>query len=365
MSIFSNKVSDVQKQNDNYYRTSGYGLVVPTLDVLQKELKENPWFLSITNASPTDVQIGFDNLQKLRDDGKTGYSVLIPDYGSSRETRTVVNPKGYKPFEGNSSGKGASLNPEEDIYYELNYNTHISPSVVGYYSLTKEGKSNQATNGTTEMSHQVNNFVGDINFGNLEFAERAKNDEINPNLLRDLSRFGKRIYIGTADTGHSDNTTSGLPSRHKIGVGVDITKIDGYATNAEKNGKANARGAQLADELAEYLQNLGYVRNVESGNDKAVLWKTNTGGNHFNHLHVSNRIRPTGSTHSDKALQSTVANMTWNGLANVDIDAKGKKTPTKDNGKGPSQNAIRAGTSAMTPGQVTNLMNGAIGGIGL
>ena len=41
---------------------------------------------------------------------------------------------------------------------------------------------------------------------------------------------------------------------------------------------------------------MGYVWNVESGNDKAVLWQTNTGGNHFNHLHISNRSGQTSGT---------------------------------------------------------------------
>jgi len=40
---------------------------------------------------------------------------------------------------------------------------------------------------------------------------------------------------------------------------------------------------------------MGYVWNTESGKDKAVLWHTNTGGNHYNHLHISNR---TGSSSS-------------------------------------------------------------------
>jgi hypothetical protein len=41
--------------------------------------------------------------------------------------------------------------------------------------------------------------------------------------------------------------------------------------------------------LKDALVALGYTWNKESGNDKAVLWQTNIGGNHYNHLHVSNR----------------------------------------------------------------------------
>jgi hypothetical protein len=48
--------------------------------------------------------------------------------------------------------------------------------------------------------------------------------------------------------------------------------------------------------LKDALLDLGYKLNIESGNLKAVLWQTNTGGNHFNHLHVSNN---TGLTKDD------------------------------------------------------------------
>jgi hypothetical protein len=34
---------------------------------------------------------------------------------------------------------------------------------------------------------------------------------------------------------------------------------------------------------------MGYRWNSEKGNDKAVLWQTDMGGNHFNHLHISNQ----------------------------------------------------------------------------
>jgi hypothetical protein len=66
---------------------------------------------------------------------------------------------------------------------------------------------------------------------------------------------------------------------------------------------------------------MGYTWNKEINHPKAVLWQTNTGGNHFNHLHVSNKTgetsgkptsftsdttsgKPTSST-SDKPTSST------------------------------------------------------------
>jgi hypothetical protein len=50
---------------------------------------------------------------------------------------------------------------------------------------------------------------------------------------------------------------------------------------------------------------MGYRWNSERGNDKAVLWQTDMGGNHFNHLHISNQSEsgsgaPVASTDVEK-----------------------------------------------------------------
>ena len=50
--------------------------------------------------------------------------------------------------------------------------------------------------------------------------------------------------------------------------------------------------------MVNELVDMGYSLNVESGKDKAVLWQTNTGGNHYNHIHISN-ITDTPSEESE------------------------------------------------------------------
>lgn len=131
-------------------------------------------------------------------------------------------------------------------------------------------------------------------YTNVKFADQAKNDGINPNLLEDINKAaiaaGIEVTITTAVTGHDNTTKSGNVSRHTKGTGVDIAILNGIgsgkATNAT-NGNATfrANGNKLKDALVA----LGYSWNVESGKDKAVLWQTNTAGNHYNHLHVSRR----------------------------------------------------------------------------
>jgi hypothetical protein len=126
-------------------------------------------------------------------------------------------------------------------------------------------------------------------------SDGTKNDYVNKVLLDDINAAAKSVNIvatiTTAKTGHNQNVSgSDAVSRHMNGTGVDVAIIDGIgsggATDAS-NGSAKFR--KLGNKLKDALVLMGYVWNVESGNDKAVLWQTNTGGNHYNHLHISNR----------------------------------------------------------------------------
>jgi murein DD-endopeptidase MepM/ murein hydrolase activator NlpD len=147
--------------------------------------------------------------------------------------------------------------------------------------------------------------LNNTSYSNLKFdKDGTQYDVVNKPLLDDLNTAAKNAglvaTITTAKTGHPKLTINGRPSRHMDGTGVDIAILDGigsgYATNS-KNGIAKFR--DLGNKLKDELVSMGYVWNIESGNDKAVLWQTNTGGNHFNHLHVSNRTGQSSSTTQD------------------------------------------------------------------
>ena len=139
-----------------------------------------------------------------------------------------------------------------------------------------------------------NNYPVPSTYSNVSFKDQVKNDRINPNLLADINtaaiNAGLKVTVTTAITGHKRLTSTGNVSSHGKGIGIDIDIIDGIgsegATNAT-NGNATfrAKGNKLKDALVA----LGYVWNIESGQQKAVLWQTNTGGNHFNHLHISRK----------------------------------------------------------------------------
>jgi hypothetical protein len=143
--------------------------------------------------------------------------------------------------------------------------------------------------------------LNDTNYSNLKYdSDGTQFDSVNKPLLDDLDAASKAAgittTITTASTGHSAKTVTGNTSRHGQQTAVDIAILNGVgaggATNAS-NGNAEFRS--LGTKLANALVSMGYTLNTESGNSKAVLWQTNTGGNHFNHLHVSNNSGESGT----------------------------------------------------------------------
>ena len=144
--------------------------------------------------------------------------------------------------------------------------------------------------------------LNDTNYSNLKYDnDGTQYDSVNKPLLDDINAAAKAAGITatvtTASTGHPSATNSGSKSRHPQKTAVDIALLNGVgsggATNSA-NGNSNFR--DLGNKLKDALVSMGYTLNSESGNDKAVLWQTNTGGNHYNHLHVSNNSGESSGT---------------------------------------------------------------------
>jgi hypothetical protein len=135
----------------------------------------------------------------------------------------------------------------------------------------------------------------------LTYSTRAKKDLdngiINPKLISDIIKALKSINmsgtITTARTGHNRLTVDGNISRHWAGNGVDLAILNGVGNPDGKKsngGVGNANFMADGDRLVAALQTLGY-KFGERGNKKGYLWRTSIGGNHFNHIHVSNTNR--------------------------------------------------------------------------
>lgn len=165
---------------------------------------------------------------------------------------------------------------------------------------------------SAELSEIDTYIVFDKTAGNVDY----KNGVINPNTLLDIASIcksiGIRALITCARGGHSCETTSGNLSRHMAGTGLDIggfLYIDnskpiksqkGWIT-AGPNSSVNVRKAsavppdfkKICDAfVAAALTLPGSKRDAEGGAQRGVLWYFNEkskGGNHFNHVHYSNK----------------------------------------------------------------------------
>ena len=136
--------------------------------------------------------------------------------------------------------------------------------------------------------------LGDIDFSHLKVDSDLKNDEVNDALLQDLQTAGERanvvLTITTAKSDHDVYTKDGNKSRHGFQTAVDIAKLDGKGSNGATNSTNGSKEfREKGNRVKDVLVSMGYKWNTEKGNTKAVLWHTNTGGNHYNHLHVSNK----------------------------------------------------------------------------
>jgi biotin carboxyl carrier protein len=146
--------------------------------------------------------------------------------------------------------------------------------------------------------------LSDLNYSNVNHDnDGTQNDLVNKSLIDDIQTAAKSVgltaTITTAKTGHDEKTTTGNESRHANGTGVDVSIINGVGSGGATNAQnGNAQFRELGYKLKDALVSMGYVWNKESGNPKAVLWQTDTGGNHFSHLHISNNSSATSSAPS-------------------------------------------------------------------
>jgi hypothetical protein len=165
-------------------------------------------------------------------------------------------------------------------------NNEVS-KIISVYSIILENKSILKEFDTIRLA--------DTNYSNVKFDnDSTRNDFVNKQLLDDIQQAASNVNIiatiTTAKSGHSERTTTGNISRHMSGAGVDIALLNGIGSGGASNSSnGNSEFRVLGNKLKDSLVSLGYSWNNESGNPKAVLWQTNIGGNHYNHVHVSNK----------------------------------------------------------------------------
>ena len=174
-------------------------------------------------------------------------------------------------------------------------------------------KKYKTENDVKDEMNEVLTQLSDTSYSNVKFdKDGTQYDEVNEDLLDDLqnaaSNVGIVATITTAKSGHSNLTINGRPSRHATNTAVDIAILDGISANGATNeNDGNPKFRALGNSLKDELLKMGYSLNSEGGNQKAVLWQTNTGGNHYNHLHVSNNVGVSGASSSTSSASLTKA----------------------------------------------------------
>ena len=148
-------------------------------------------------------------------------------------------------------------------------------------------------------------------------GDATSTDKINKALLDDIEAAAKiagvKPVITTASSGHNSSN-----SRHSDRTAVDIAIIDGINSGGakdEKSGSSNFRNK--GNKLKDALVSMGYKLNSESGNPKAILWQTNLGGNHYNHLHVSNTNPSPSTTTTPNTTTTTTEPSKENPMSNI------------------------------------------------
>jgi|694.fasta_scaffold57912_5 hypothetical protein len=162
--------------------------------------------------------------------------------------------------------------------------TKLIKDILSIYDTILENK---------EMGEAVDSY-DNVDFKRIGHGNPAS-DNISTTLLQDIQTAAKnaglKVDVTTAVSGHKKGT------RHETGQAVDIAIINGIGSDGATSGtNGNAKFRELGNKLKDTLVSMGYVWNSESGNPKAVLWQTNKGGNHFNHVHVSNTTSSSGTT---------------------------------------------------------------------
>lgn len=106
--------------------------------------------------------------------------------------------------------------------------------------------------------------------------------------LSDMTRSGRSVKVGTG-TNHNRMTLSGNVSDHWSGNAADLPTSGSQGDLIAAHAIKSASGKSWSEALA--MARKGGVFNFQTKKygRVQVLWKTNVGGNHFNHVHVGVR----------------------------------------------------------------------------
>lgn len=180
--------------------------------------------------------------------------------------------------------------------------------------------------------------LGSTSYSNVKYdRDGTQKDKVNKALLDDVQTAAKNagltVTITTATTGHP-SLNSSKPSRHKTNSAVDIAIINGVSSGGASSAtNGNPEFRNLGNKLVDELVKMGYSLNSEGSSPRSVIWQTNTGGNHFNHVHVSNKSNQTsivGGESPTQGQQSFTGTVVTPELVKVIVDKLKQRGVTSD-----------------------------------
>lgn len=180
--------------------------------------------------------------------------------------------------------------------------------------------------------------LDDTSYSNVKYdTDGTQKDRVNKILLDDVQtasrNAGLTVTITTATSGHP-SLNSPKPSRHKTNSAVDVSIINGISSGgATSQSNGNPEFRILGNKLVDELVKLGYILNSEGSNPKSIIWQTNTGGNHFNHVHISNKSNQTsmvGGTSPTQGQQSFTGTVVTPELVKIIINKLKQRGVTSD-----------------------------------
>jgi hypothetical protein len=192
--------------------------------------------------------------------------------------------------------KGGEYSDENIVFKILRRNGYLEKIKTAKNKLINRKFTLKESPQSVNQSLYTNTKFRDYVVGN----SAPSKDRINPLLLSDIDLAAKRanveVTITTAVSGHRPGT------RHGTGHAVDIAIVNGKGFKNENDAKRKGILDSINKFVGELIK-LGYVKNAESGNDKAILTFGFKGHDH--HIHISRKSDKETSTTQQSNLNQT------------------------------------------------------------
>jgi TP901 family phage tail tape measure protein len=218
---------------------------------------------------------------------------------AEEQRKAKLGPEGYAKYLQEQAAKAREAQIQKDVAqriqdakYQAEVDKRLKAAGYGGVADLTKAEGGKAGGGSSAPTYYDLQQFQRFGRGAIRVSERAHHGpdgrnsrRINADLVDTLGQiadeFGMEFLVSSARRPDSVNAKNRKgPSRHGIGSALDIAAINGHALTT-------AEGKRLADLVDKRLQEMGYFPDSESGKDRAVLWRTMAGGNHYDHLHAS------------------------------------------------------------------------------